>query len=72
MSDTAYFAHTRVSRPRFLSVEHGSSEVTITAFSDDRYRQPVDYTLGPDEAERFANDLLRRVAFIRERQKGGD
>ena len=65
MSDVTFFANRQLPRELFLSVEHGTDEITLT-FHDtaaDRMRLGLHY-LKPAEARGLAADLLRRADAI--------
>lgn len=66
MSDSSFFAESKVTEISFLSMTHGSAHVSITAF--DQGRRVGNYHLIPDEARAMAADLTRRAALIEQDQ----
>jgi len=63
MSNTKTFAEEKIQKIRFLSLDHGTSHITLSIIESNPHRS-MEVILSPIEANKIASDLMTRVAEI--------
>lgn len=69
MSDTKTFAITTITKSKFIAVEHGHTFITLSIIESSPAKR-MEIEVSPKEAEKLAQDLLRRAKEIIEMDKG--